>query len=158
LTTPSTRSAPEPTRIHLPRAATAGRKEEELDDDLVEKADGHYTLIQRPPDQDGLAGNPPPEGLDGSPLGRPHGTVQERLRRRNHQAAELRLPDTAKTSSPATTAGRGRGQPPPAATAPSQGLIRGPARRSPSQRHHEDGEEEDSRAKADLAPEIQPSP
>jgi hypothetical protein len=60
---------PEPTRIPLPLAATAGRKEEELDDDFAEKVYGHYTLIQRPPDQDGLANKPPPEGLDGDPLG-----------------------------------------------------------------------------------------
>jgi hypothetical protein len=75
LTTPSTRSVPEPTRILLPLAVTASQKEEELDDDLAEKADDHCMLIRRPPDQDGLAAKPPPEGLDGDPLGRPHGTA-----------------------------------------------------------------------------------
>jgi hypothetical protein len=59
---------PNQTRIPLSLAPTADRKEEELDD-LAEKADNHYTLIRRPPDQDGLTGKPPPEGLDGDPLG-----------------------------------------------------------------------------------------
>jgi hypothetical protein len=54
LTTPSTRSAPNQTRILLPLAATAGRKEEELVG-LADKGDGHSALIYR-----GDAGTSPP--------------------------------------------------------------------------------------------------
>jgi hypothetical protein len=157
LTAPSTRSAEHQTRILLPLATPAGGKEGRLVG-LADEGDGHHTLIWRAPDQDGLSNEPPPEGLVGDQPGRPFSTVWERQSRGNHQAEGLRRPDAASSSFPTTTAGRGRGQPPPATAVPGQGLIRGPAGWPPPQRHPKDSEEEYGRASTDLAPEIRQSP